>query len=192
MLVFALTKLPSDSKKIELATINPVLVLGPGLDANFVSSQELIQALLSGKFPFTININFGVCDVRDVALAHLRAMTLPDAAGHRFIVNQDTVNVRDIAKVLSDEFSPMGYKIATAMLPDWLARPLSYIVPDLSRFKGRFGAKNFYSNEKLRKILNIEPIDWKTSVLSSAYSLVERGAVEKKEGYEVKKEYLKY
>ena len=44
-------------------------------------------------------INLPIVDVRDVALGHLKVMTLPEAADHRHIMYSDSVWVQDIAKV---------------------------------------------------------------------------------------------
>ena len=40
-----------------------------------------------------------IVDVRDVAEAHVRAMTLPEAVGHRHIISAQGIWVQDLAKV---------------------------------------------------------------------------------------------
>ena len=44
-------------------------------------------------------LNFPVIDVRDVALAHLRAMIIPEAVGHRHILVRDNIWMKDMAQV---------------------------------------------------------------------------------------------
>ena len=43
--------------------------------------QQVLQKLLERQMPMLPRINFPMVDVRDVAEAHVRAMTLPEAAG---------------------------------------------------------------------------------------------------------------
>ncbi len=45
-------------------------------------------------------INMAIIDVRDVALAHIRAMTVPDAAGHRHILSNTNLWISEMAKVI--------------------------------------------------------------------------------------------
>src|SRR5258706_9907208 len=60
---------------LELAVINPGYVLGPLPDAHQRTSGELIQQLMSGKLPGLARVQFTGVDVRDVATAHITAMT---------------------------------------------------------------------------------------------------------------------
>ena len=55
--------------------INPEFILGPALvmSGNFPSSI-FHKSVLDGTLPGIPRSNFGIVDVRDVALAHLRAI----------------------------------------------------------------------------------------------------------------------
>ncbi|GFO29722.1 NADPH-dependent aldehyde reductase ari1-like isoform x2, partial [Plakobranchus ocellatus] len=68
-----------ENEKFELAVINPVFILGPVLQGSGGTSFEIIQQILMKEVPVVPHFNLGVCDVRDVAEAHLRCMTLPEA-----------------------------------------------------------------------------------------------------------------
>ena len=84
---------------LELAVVNPVLVLGPVLGPDVSSSILLIKRLLDGAMPGCPDIWFGTVDVRDVADLHLRAMTDPAANGERFIATSgDFLSIRQIAR----------------------------------------------------------------------------------------------
>ena len=67
---------------LELATVNPVAVLGPVLGPDVSTSIAMVQALLAGRIPAVPRISFGLVDVRDVADLHLRAMTSPAPRCH--------------------------------------------------------------------------------------------------------------
>ncbi len=64
--------------------------------------------LLSGKNTFIPKLSFSYTDVRDVARAHVRAMTSPEAAGQRIIILNKVEWMETIAKALSEEFGPQG------------------------------------------------------------------------------------
>ena len=133
---------------------------------------------------------FGVCDVRDVALAHLKAMTIPAAAGKRFIICDTTVSMSDIAKTLDEEFAPQGYKIPTTNIPNWISKPIAFFRPEMSKLPAKIGVKPWYNTELAQNVLGLATRNWKLSVLGNAYSLIERGAVPKTEKYTLKPEYL--
>jgi len=63
--------LPAD-EKIELVTILPGLVIGPALCGPGFTSAKAIQFIMSGMGLPRISVS--VVDVRDCALAHLRAI----------------------------------------------------------------------------------------------------------------------
>jgi len=75
----------------ELATIHPVMVLGPFFSLQNTSlSLGLLDYLLKGKTSFykgdgLAKRNWAIVDVRDVAWMHVEAMLNPKAAGKRFI-----------------------------------------------------------------------------------------------------------
>src|ERR1700722_17263428 len=92
---------------LELAVVNPVLVLGPVLGPDMSSSIVLIKRLLDGAMPGCPDLWFGTVDVRDVAAMHLKCMTDPAARGERFLATSgDFVSVRQIAEMLKNGLGP--------------------------------------------------------------------------------------
>jgi len=80
-------KLPPN-ERLELSFINPSLVLGPAIiDAPFASGEVLIR-LLNNKIFGLPKITFPIVDVRDVALAHVRALEEKSSNGKRYLVLQ--------------------------------------------------------------------------------------------------------
>jgi len=61
---------------LELAAVNPVVVLGPVLGSDYSASIQLVKRLLDGG-PGCPQLQLGLVDVRDVADLHLSAMTHP-------------------------------------------------------------------------------------------------------------------
>jgi len=64
----------------ELVVLNPTFIIGPTLVASLRSSLVAIKAIAEGTMSALPRQRFGVADVRDVADAHLKAMTMPDVA----------------------------------------------------------------------------------------------------------------
>jgi nucleoside-diphosphate-sugar epimerase len=94
-----------------LSTMNPPLVLGPivhylnSLDALNTSNQR-IRNLITGQFKEEIP-DTGVyvwIDVRDLALAHIKAIELPEAAGKRFFVTAGYFSNRELAEIIRKNF----------------------------------------------------------------------------------------
>ncbi|XP_010458237.1 PREDICTED: cinnamoyl-CoA reductase 1-like [Camelina sativa] len=90
-------------KGIDLVVINPGLVLGPLLQPTLNFSVSLIAGLIEDKND-SVNKNSRLVDVRDVALAHVKAYETPSANG-RYIIDGPIVTINDIEKVLH-EFYP--------------------------------------------------------------------------------------
>lgn len=85
----------------DLVVINPFMVIGPSLVAALNPSNEIIANLLTGKYPGIASLTRGFVDVRDVALAHVLAMSTPRAKG-RYVCAAGTKSMRDVVKVLVD------------------------------------------------------------------------------------------
>ena len=99
-----------EENKIELAVINPSVVMGPLLGPSDSLSLEIAKSVLNGKMLPRVQIP--ICDVRDVAAAHIKAMTVPEAAGHRHIAFTCSMWTREITEVVEKEFKPQGYNVS--------------------------------------------------------------------------------
>jgi len=69
----------------DLVVLNPFLVIGPAHTADINTSNQTFVDMARGTYPAVMALDWGVVDVRDVAAAHLLAMTNPQAKG-RYIV----------------------------------------------------------------------------------------------------------
>ena len=102
-----------------LATLCPPLVLGPvvhyftGLDA-LNTSNENVRDMIQGKFkkdglPPTRVVLF--VDVRDIALAHVRAIERDEAQGKRFFVTAGFFRNSDVADIIKKNFPDLADKL---------------------------------------------------------------------------------
>jgi dihydroflavonol-4-reductase len=168
---------PDIQQRLELATINPVNVYGPLLDNEYRSSVELIRTLMSGKLPAVPRINFPIVDVRDVAAAHLAAMTTMEAAGKRFCCVGAICSMLEIAQILSQHFDGRGYRIPTHQAPDFVVRALALVSGTARSAAGYLGRPNAISNERIRTVLGWKPRSAEEAIISMAESMIQFGMV---------------
>lgn len=163
---------------LELAVINPVGIFGPVLGSDFASSIEIVRRIVAGELPGYPKLSIQAVDVRDVAHAHLRAMTEPAAAGQRFVVTADGVlSMKEMGAVLKQHLGDAGRKIPRRSIPNFGVRlaaifdkPLRQIVPELGEVKEA-------SNDKARSVLGFSLRTKEEAVIASGESLVRLGLV---------------
>lgn len=168
--------LPADSS-LELVAINPGLVLGPILDEDYGTSGELVRKLMRRELPGIPDVGYAVVDVRDVAAAHVAALTAEDAAGKRFICAIEHASMRDVADVLRDHFADRGYKIPSRRLPGWVLRVASLFDKTARLAVPELGKRQDVSNKRAREILGWQPHSLEEMVVAMGESMIERGVV---------------
>lgn len=163
--------------KTQLVTILPTAIFGPILTKDGLGSVQIIQRLMNGALPGIPNFGFNVVDMRDVADAHIRAMTVPEAEGQRFIAGSGWIDMIDIARILRDHFGARAKKVPTRQLPDLLLRALSIVQPEVKEVTILLGRKHDVTSAKAQKMLGWKPRTPEVSVVDCAESLIARGAV---------------
>jgi len=151
-----------------LATINPPLVFGPivhylnSLDA-LNTSNERIRDFIQGKYKDGLPPT-GVylwVDVRDVALAHVKALEVEEAANKRFFVVAGTFSNNEIANIIKKYFPDLASK-----LPEQDTEAAGYP-------KGGFYGVD---NSQSKKILGINYISLEKTIVDTVKSLQAVGA----------------
>lgn len=157
---------------MELATVNPVAVLGPVLGTDYSASIELMKTLIRGKLPGCPRLWFGLVDARDVADLHVRAMMHPAAAGERFLsVAGDFLSVRDMALLLKENLGEAGRRVPTRQLPDWLVRIGSLINPAGRAYLPELGKRKNASAAKAISVLGWKPRSLSETLVATFESL---------------------
>lgn len=118
-------KIQKKQARWDMVTINPTLVLGPGLTPNATSESFSIMKQFGDGLMKTgcPNLGLGIVDVRDVAEAHVRAAFTESAKG-RFIVNSTNTTLLGIGNALRPEYN--AYPLPKSELPKpliWLFGP---------------------------------------------------------------------
>lgn len=161
--------------KTELVTILPCVVLGPVLTRDNLGSVQVVSRLVDGKLPGTPRLGFTIVDVRDVAEAHILAMTLPEAAGERFIVAAGFRWMGEIAAVLRARLGTRASKVPTRKLPDFVPRIMAIFDPALRYVTPGLGKRNSWSAEKAKRMLGWAPRDIDDTIAATGESLLAAG-----------------
>ena len=163
---------------LELAVINPVVVLGPLLGRDFSTSIVLVKRMLDGAMPGCPKLHFGIVDVRDVADHHIRAMTNPAARGERFLsVAGDFMRLINVATTLRQGLGEAAKKVPARELPNWMVRLAALRDSGVKQFVPELGKVRNATNEKSRRLLGWSPRSPEDAIMATGESLLRLGLV---------------
>ncbi|XP_074604727.1 uncharacterized protein LOC141858020 [Brevipalpus obovatus] len=171
-------ELPAE-KKFELVSINPGLILGPLLTSVLPTSLDVVKRLLDRSVPAVAKLCLPICDVRDVAAAHIKALTVPEAAGHRHIVVTTSVWMREIAVILHKEFKPLGYSIPTMVAFNFMVWLSAFVDKTYKLILSRLSREFKFDTKRMTEVLGITPTDHSKTIIDTAHSLIDMGIVKK-------------
>ncbi|MBI1361644.1 MAG: NAD-dependent epimerase/dehydratase family protein [Alphaproteobacteria bacterium] len=166
-----------DGKSLELAVINPTGIFGPALSKDVSTSLEIPIRLMNGKTPGLPRLGFSIVDVRDVAACQVAAMTVPAAAGERFIASEDFLWFTECADILRKAFPAYDDKIPKQQVPDFVIRLMSMVQPIYKQTLTELGRTRRASNAKATRVLGVHFRPAKEALIASAQSLVDLGVV---------------
>jgi len=163
-----------EGRGLELATVNPVVIVGPVLGPDVSTSVRLVGRLLDGEVPGLADLTFGFVDVRDVADLHLLAMTRPEAAGQRFLaVAGDFLSMDTMARVLKEGLGERAAKVPTRRVPSWVVRVVALFDSGVRQTVSEVGVRRSASAAKARDRLGWDPRPPEEGILATAESLLE-------------------
>ena len=87
-----------NSPEFEVVIVNPTVPLGPG-DSRPTPTGRIIIEFLKRRFPGYVNTGLNICDVDDVADAHIAAFT-SGRPGERYILGGENHSLRGIYNLL--------------------------------------------------------------------------------------------
>ncbi|KAL7423608.1 hypothetical protein Q5752_001189 [Cryptotrichosporon argae] len=155
-----------EKPKFDGVTINPPMVYGPIIhqvrnpESLNTSVAAFYDWLKGGKteaeIPDVAASNW--VEVRDVALAHVRALTVPEASGQRFITSNGPASPNDLVLAIHRQFP--GIKNVPA--------------GDAAKVAAINARSNVFDGSKARKVLGINYIDLDTSVKDMGESVIKR------------------
>jgi dihydroflavonol-4-reductase len=113
---------------LDVVTLNPVVVIGPG-DLNAISGTFIIE---TARFQWAVPMSSGglaVIDVRDVAQAHVNAMTR-GRTGERYILTTANYAYNEWFKMIADACDVRPPLFSS---PDWMLEPTARFIELLRR-----------------------------------------------------------
>ena len=163
---------PPSEQRTALVSLLPYFMVGPPLFKSLVSANascQAVTAILNNTQHGFPQVHLPAVDVRDVAAAHVRAMTLDSLRGKsgRYLVASSSLWFSEVIATLREEEKALGKRIRTKIMgpltlklanlvnPETRAlRPFvnQRIVVDGSQFELEFGVKYRRVDESLREM----------------------------------------
>jgi len=139
-------------------------------------SNHLIQRMLDGAMPAYPSLFIPIIDVRDVASAHILAMTKPGAAGERFLLsNGRALPMMEIGAIIKAELGDAARRVPTRAIPNLVLRVAALFNPEFRPFVPDLGYAKKTSNEKARRVLDWTPREPREAIVAAAKSMARKG-----------------
>lgn len=175
-------------KKLELVVINPSYVLGPLLTESVSSSVLGIKRLLDRSVPALPKFNMAICDVRDVALAHVKTLESPEHVGKRYLIVSECKWMKDIARMVQKEFKPLGYFVPTMLVPNTFVWLGSFVDKSTALLVPRLNKEFKLDNKRMIEDLKITPTEVEKTVIDTCYSLIDKNIIRTTQKYKKSKQ----
>ncbi|MFZ1965375.1 MAG: aldehyde reductase [Roseiarcus sp.] len=159
-------------READLTVINPSFILGPLLEEDPGTSGALVKRLLDGGTPAAPRLAFEVIDVRDVAAAHVTALTAPTASGRRFPMGERTLSLKDCADILRKRFPEYARKLPRFELPDWAVRLYALFDSEVRGNLGELGVVRRMDSRDVVALLGRDLIKADAALVATAESLI--------------------
>ena len=163
-------------EEMELVTIQPAMVLGPALEADYGSSLEAVYVLMTGKYPMLPHMGFGIVDVRDVAHLHRIGFEHPDAAGQRLLCSNGFRWFKAISACLANEFPAFEKKLPSRELPDFVIKIMALFDPVMAFTAKSLGSQVDYDCSPA-KALGWQPRSPEEAIKAGGKSLIDLSVV---------------
>lgn len=165
----------------DLLTINPSFVMGPSLtQASDSASLSTMKQFADGTLKMGApELYFGVVDVRDVAMAHIKAGYTPGASG-RHITDSETMSMLGMGEALRGKFGN-AYPFPKKQLPKallWLVGPFQGLE---RKFVSRnVGHKLYFDNSYTKRDLDMDFRPAKETVIEHFQQMIDDGVIRNK------------
>jgi nucleoside-diphosphate-sugar epimerase len=159
-----------------MSVVCPSAILGPSLSDDYSYSLQLIERLLKGM-PALPKLGFSFVDARDVADLQIRAMTAPEAAGERFLGAGPFLWTSEVAAILRNSLGSQADEVPTRTAPSFMVRLMARFDPGLRPVVNDLGKRRLMSSEKAKTRLGWTPRPTDESVVDTARSLIDVGAI---------------
>ena len=164
----------TDENRVELTCINPAAVTGPMLSDHIGTSNNMICQMANGEFPACPKVHVGFVDVRDVAKAHISAISDSKTDGQRIILSSAEENMVDIGKTLYN----LGYsKAPRKVMPNFLVKIASIFKKELAGIIPLLGRLSNYNKKQMNRYFKWDFVTVEQSIKDTASQLKEMGKI---------------
>lgn len=169
----------TEGGSMELTTILPVAVMGPVMGRDVSGANQIIQRSLAGQMPGYPNMFVPIVDVRDVAAAHIAAMTAPAAAGERFLVTsgRPAIAMKQIGAILKDHFGEAAKRVPTRSIPNAVVRIAALFKTEFRSVAADLNYQKKVSGDKASRLLGLQPRDPEDAIIAAAQSMIAHSLV---------------
>ncbi len=172
----AWTFMEEQSPDFDLVVLNPFSVIGPSLVPSVNTSHTPFIGLTNGRLPGLLALDWPLVDVRDVALAHIRAMEIPEAEG-RYLIATATRSMRQVVELLRANGWDQRYRLPTMSLDRGAGAVAARFAANFQRsgtrsyLKAHLGGSMRFDHSKAMRELGIEFRDVDQTVLDTMEDL---------------------
>ncbi len=163
---------------IGLTTILPVAVMGPVMGKDISGSNHIVQRMLAGRLPGFPDLWLPIVDVRDVARAHVLAMTAPRAAGQRILISGGpAIPMKRIGAILKEHLGDAGQAGTHPRHPGLRRPPRRPVQRGVPPDRPRPRLRQKVSGDKARDLLGLAPRDPEQAIVAAAESMIHKSLV---------------
>ncbi len=131
-----------------------------------------------GLLPALPDLTFGTVSVLEVARAHLLAMTIPEAAGKRFVVSQGNFKFKELSQIICKEFKPQGYCPTTFQAPNWFIHTMAFFGDrKAASITGSIGHVHNVDPVNAREILKMDLKSDPNIIVQMVYAAIAAGLI---------------
>jgi nucleoside-diphosphate-sugar epimerase len=142
-------------------------------------ANHIIQRSLNGQMPGYPNIYIPIVDVRDVAAAHVAAMTAPGVAGLRVLIanGEPAIAMKRIGTILIEHFGNAADRVPTRTIPNFVVRLTALFKPEFRSVAADLNYVKKVSDDRARQLLGLQPRTSASAIIAAAESMIARSLV---------------
>lgn len=158
-----------------MVTIHPCMVFGPPMSKRHLyGSLSMIMLLVKRKLPFVLPLQISIVDVRDVAEAHVNALTNGEDGG-RYLTVAGEMMWKDIAILLKKRYPERKWPVR--VIPYSMALIVAAFHPKITISWAKTHLKNklFWDASPAKKELGMSWRDPEKTILETIPNILENG-----------------
>ncbi|MFE6286446.1 SDR family oxidoreductase [Streptomyces sp. NPDC057877] len=166
------------ARTMELVTMLPVAVLGPVLGTRISGANHIVRRSLNGEMPGYPRMWVPIVDVRDVAQAHVTAMTSPAAAGRRILLaGGPALSLHQIGSVLRSRLGDAAHRVPTRTIPNTVVRLAAVFSAEFRPVAADLDHVKKVSDDRARRVLGWHPRSPEEAIVACARSMLAQDLV---------------